>query len=171
MAGLASVVLPLAKHCPGSKLSLAKPQPNWTARELLLKSVMLSRMALQLSRRRSCGFCLEKVPSEGIVRRGPVAKIQVTPSLSPSLWHDPQLLQASFDALPLKFRGIKSRIGVPKMSLSGIPRAVKKASLPTSTACWKLPGAGGSLEAMSSCRVRQLSVSIEVTEKLASLLA
>src|SRR6516162_10754823 len=39
MAGLASVVLPLAKHCPGSKLSLAKPQPNWTARELLLKSV------------------------------------------------------------------------------------------------------------------------------------
>src|SRR6516165_596345 len=160
MAGLASVVLPLAKHCPGSKLSLAKPQPNWTARELLLKSVMLSRMALQLSRLRSCGFCLEKVPSDGIVRRGPVPKIQVTPSLSPSAWHDPQLLQASFDALPLKFRGMMARILVPWNPLSGMPRAVKKASLPTSTLCSKLPGAGGSLEEISSCNVRQLTVSI-----------
>src|SRR6516164_9731580 len=111
------------------------------------------------------------MPSSGFVRRGPALKIQVTPSLSPSTWHDPQLLQASFDALSLKFRGMMARILVPWNPLSGMPRAVKKASLPTSTLCSKLPGAGGSLEEMSSFNVVQLTVFIEVTEKLASLLA
>ena len=53
------------------------------------------------------------------------------------------------------------------------PRAVKKASLPTRTACSKLPGLGGSAESMSSCSVRQKpsSMFMDVTEKLASLLA
>ena len=174
MAGFAGVVLPLAKHCPGSKSSLAKPQPPWVARELALKSVLLPRMALQLSRPWSSMLVpLLNIPSSGFVWRGPVPKNQVTPSASPSGWQDPQLLQASFDCLPLKFRGTMSRIGVPKMSLSGMPRAVKKASLPTRTACSKLPGAGGSLEEMSSCSVRQKpsSMFMDVTEKLASLLA
>ena len=44
--------------------------------------------------------CLQNIPSSGIVWRGPVPKIQVTPSASPSGWHDPQLLQASFDSCP-----------------------------------------------------------------------
>src|SRR5882724_4618947 len=174
MAGFASVVAPLAKHCPGSKSSLAKPQPPWTPRELLLKSVLLPRMALQLSRPWSSMLVnLLNVPSSGFVWRGPVPKIQVTPSASPSGWQDPQLLQASCDCLPLKFRGMMLRIGVPKMLLSGTPRAVKKATLPTRTACAKLPGAGGVLEEMSSWSVRQTpsSMFMDVTEKLASLLA
>src|SRR5882724_8542521 len=174
MAGFAGVAAPNVKHCPGAKSSLAKPQPPWTARELLLKSVLLPRMALQLSRPASLMLVpLLNVPSSGFVWRGPVPKIQVTPSASPSGWQDPQLLQASFDCLPLKFRGTMLRIGVPKMLLSGIPRAVKKATLPTRTACSKLPGAGGVLEGMSSCRNWQKpsSMFMDVTEKLASLLA
>src|SRR5919109_5250455 len=115
MAGFAGVAAPNVKHCPGANASLAKPQPPWTPRELLLKSVLLPRMALQLSRPLSSGVLLLNVPSSGFVWRGPVPKIQVTPSASPPGWQDPQLLQASFDCLPLKFRGTKSRIGVPKM--------------------------------------------------------
>src|SRR5215510_2970297 len=174
MAKFGGVMFPIAKHCPGAVISLAKPQPPWVTRELLLKSVLLPRIALQLSRPASLMLVpLENIPSRGIVWRGPVPKIQVTPSANPSGWQDPQLLQASFDILPLKFRGTKSRIGVPKMSLSGIPRAVKKASLPTKTACSKLTGLGGSAESMSSCSVRQRpsAMFMDVTEKLASLLA
>src|SRR5919109_3052489 len=159
---------------PGAALSLAKPQPPWVAREFALKSVLLPRMALQLSRPWSSMLVnLLNMPSSGFVWRGPVPKIQVTPSASPSGWQDPQLLQASFDCLPLKFRGMMLRMSVPKMLLSGIPRAVKKASLPTRTACSKLPGLGGSEEPMSSWSVRQepSSTFMDVTEKLASLLA
>ena len=144
------------------------------ARELLLKSVLLPRMALQLSRPWSSGLViLLNMPSSGFVWRGPVPKIQVTPSASPSGWQDPQLLQASFDCLPLKFRGMMLRIGVPKMSLSGMPRAVKKASLPTQDGVLEAAGGRGVLEAISSCSVRQKpsSMFMDVTEKLASLLA
>ena len=42
-----------------------------------------------------------------------------------------------------EFRGMMARMSVPKKLLSGIPRAVKKATLPTRTACFSLPGAGG----------------------------
>src|SRR2546427_5079560 len=174
MAGLAGVAAPWAKHCPGAKLSLAKPQPPWVARELLLKSVLLPRMALQLSRPWSSMLVnLLNMPSSGFVWRGPVPKIQVTPSAKPSGWQDPQLLQASFDILPRKLRGMMLRMAVPKMLLSGMPRAVKKASLPTRTAWSRLPGAGGVLEAMSSCCVRHKpsSTFMDVTEKLASLFA
>src|SRR5262245_62833639 len=80
-------------------------------------------MALQLSRPASLMLVpLLNIPSSGFVWRGPVPKIQVTPSASPSGWQDPQLLQASFDCLPRKFRGMMSRISVPKISLSGMPR-------------------------------------------------
>src|SRR5215831_3148424 len=174
MAGLAVVVLPFAKHCPGSKSSLAKPQPPCVARELLLKSVLLPRTALQLSRRWSDELVnLLNVPSSDMVWRDPVPKIQVAPSANPSGWQDPQLLQPSLDCLPLKFRGMMSRIGVLKTPLSGIPRAVKNASLPTRTAWAKLPGAGGVLEGMSSWTVRQFppAMFIDVTEKFASLFA
>ncbi|PYS38452.1 MAG: hypothetical protein DMG14_17555 [Acidobacteria bacterium] len=151
MAGFAGVAVPIVKHCPGAKISLAKPQPPCVARELLLNSVLLPRTALQLSRAWSETLVnLLNVPSSGFVWRGPVPKIQVTPSASPSGWHEPQLLQASLDCFPLKLRGMMLRIGVLKMLLSGIPRAVKNASLPTRTACAKLPGAGGLLEGMSS---------------------
>ena len=85
----------------------------------------------------------ENIPSSGFVWRGPVPKIQVTPSASPSGWQDPQLLQASFDCLPLKSRGMNCGSSVPRISLSGMPRAVKKASLPSRRACSKVPGAGG----------------------------
>src|SRR5215468_1887963 len=116
-------------------MSLAKPQPPWTPRELLLKSVLLPRIELQLSRPWSDTLVnLLNVPSSGLVWRGPVPKIHVTPSASPSGWQEPQLLQASFDCLPLKLRGTMLRIGVLKIPLSGIPRAVKNASLPTRTA-------------------------------------
>src|SRR5262245_57742162 len=174
MARFGGVAAPLAKHCPGAVTSLAKPQPPWTPRELLLKSVLLPRMALQLSSPWSSTLVnLLNMPSSGFVWRGPVPKIQVTPSASPSGWQDPQLLQASFDILPLKFLGKMLRSAKPKRLLSGTPRAVKKASLPTRTACSKVPGAGGSLEGMSSCSVRQRpsSMFMDVTEKLASLLA
>ena len=118
-------------------------------------------------------LCFANIPSSGFVWRGPVPKLQVTPSASPSGWQDPQLLQASFDCLPLKFRGTKSRIGVPKMSLSGMPRAVKKASLPTSDGVLEAAGGRGLAESMSSWSVRQKpsSTFMDVTEKLASLLA
>src|SRR5262245_3115972 len=172
MARFGGVMFPIAKHCPGAVISLANPQPPWVARELALKSVLLPRTALQLSRPWSDTLVnLLNVPSNGFVWRGPVPKIQVTPSARPSGWHEPQLLHASFDCLPLKLRGVMLRIGVLKMPLSGIPRAVKNASLPTRTACAKLPGAGGVLEEMSSCIVRQFVTSMDVTEKLASLLA
>src|SRR5262249_46092078 len=174
MAGFAGVVDPIAKHCPGAVISLAKPQPPWTARELLLKSVLLPRMALQLSRPWSDMLVnLLNMPSSAMVHRGPVPKIQVTPSANPSGWQDPQLLQPSLDCLPLKFRGMMSRIGVLKTPLSGIPRAVKNASLPTRTAWAKLPGAGGVLEAMASWSGRQFppAIFIDVTEKFASLFA
>ena len=116
---------------------------------------------------------LLNMPSSGFVWRGPVPKLQVTPSASPSGWQDPQLLQASFDCLPRKFRGTMSRMSVSRISLSGMPRAVKKATLPSSWACSRVPGAGGSLEEMSSASVRQTpsSMFMDVTEKLASLLA
>ena len=72
----------------------------WTPRELLLKSVLLPRMALQLSSPWSSMLVnLLNMPSSGLVWRGPVPKIQVTPSASPSGWQDPQLLQASRDCL------------------------------------------------------------------------
>src|SRR4030095_3938960 len=174
MARFAGVTFPMAKHCPGAAISLAKPQPPWTPRELLLKSVLLPRMALQLSRPWSDTLVnLLNVPSSGFVWRGPVPTIHVARSARPSGWQDPQLLQPSFDCLPLKFRGMMSRIGVPIMSLSGIPRAVKKATLPSRTAWSKLPGAGGVLEEMSSWSVRQKpsSMFIDVTEKFHSLLA
>src|SRR5262249_23468077 len=138
------------------------------------KSVLLPRMELQFSSPWSETLVdLLKVPSSGFVWRGPVPKIHVTPSASPSGWHEPQVLQASLDCLPFKFRGMMSRIGVPKRSLSGMPSAVKKATLPTRTAWARLPGAGGVLEGISSWTVRQnpLSTFMEVTEKLASLLA
>src|SRR5262245_14958130 len=133
-------------------------------------------MALQLSRLWSDTLViLLNMPSSGFVWRGPVPKIQVTRSDSPSGWQDPQLLQASFDCLPLKFLGTISRIGVPKMLLSGIPRAVKKATLPTRTAWSKLPGAGGSLEEMSAVlgvwRQAPPAMNMRVTEKSASLFA
>src|SRR5215471_3644272 len=151
MARFAGVMFPIEKHCPGAVISLAKPQPPWVTRELLLKSVLLPRMALQLSRPWSDTLVsLLNMPSNGFVCRGPVPKIQVTRSESPSGWQDPQLLQPSFDCLPLKFRGMMLRIGVLKAPLSGIPSAVKKATLPTRTAWSKLPGAGGVLEEMSS---------------------
>src|SRR5262249_40395984 len=152
-------------------ISLAKPQPPCVARELLLKSVLLPRTALQLSRAWSDTLVnLLNIPSSGFVWRGPVPKIQVTPSANPSGWHEPQLLQSSLDCFPLKLRGMMLRIGVLKIPLSGMPKAVKNASLPTRTACTKLPGAGGVLEEMSSCIVRQFVTSMDVTEKLASLL-
>src|SRR5215471_21798126 len=110
MAGLATVFGPggmlftLLKHCPGSKLSLAKPQPPWLTRELVLKSVLLPRTVLQFISSWSAGFCLSNIASSDLVWRGPVPKMWVTPSVRPSRWHDPQLLHASFDILPLKFR-------------------------------------------------------------------
>ena len=80
------------------------------AREFALKSVLLPRTALQFSRAWSSGVPLLNIPSNGFVCRGPVPNIHVTPSDRPSGWQDPQLLHASFDALPRKFRGMMSRI-------------------------------------------------------------
>ena len=45
------------------------------------------------------GAC-ENVPSIDTVWRGPVGKIQVMLSVRPSGWHEPQLLQLSFDHRP-----------------------------------------------------------------------
>jgi len=42
-----AIDLDTAAGPPGSNLSLAKPQPPWLTRELVLKSVLLPRTALQ----------------------------------------------------------------------------------------------------------------------------
>src|SRR5215469_15153476 len=171
MARFAAAVLPLAMQFPGSVISLAKPHPPCVALELLLKSVLLPRTALQFRRAWSDGLSLANMPSNGFVWRGPVPKYQVTPSDSPSGWHEPQLLHASLDCLPRKCKGTMLRISLSKIPLSGMPRAVKNATLPSMTECSRLPGAGGSLEAMSRAITVFVSRSIAVTEKLASLFA
>src|ERR1700675_1989608 len=144
--------------------------PPWTFRELLLKSVLLPRAHDHRMHRWSSGLCLLKVPSSEIVERGPAAKIQVTLSESPSGWQDAHELHALFDCFPRNRRGLKSRMGMSKMPLLGIPRAVKKASLPTSTACSLLPGGGGVPDGTS--RVMRVFVdrSMMLTETLTSLL-
>ena len=155
MAGFAGVSRGRWRHVAGAgalgrriegraNTALAKPQPSWVARELLLNSVLLPRTALQLRMPWSRLMSLANIPSSGFVWRGPVPKDQVTPSASPSGWHDPQLLQPLFDCLPRNFSGMMSRMGVSEMLLSGMPRAVKKASLPTNWACSTVPGVGGS---------------------------
>ena len=45
------VAFPIGEALAGVKVSLAKPQPPWVARELALKSVLLPRTALQLRTR------------------------------------------------------------------------------------------------------------------------
>src|SRR5262249_20374199 len=114
--------------------SPANPTPPCTARELLLKSVTLSRTALQLLMRASNGLSFAKSPSSGMVLRGPSLKIHVTRSDKPSGWHEAQLLQPSADCFPRKLMGTKSRMGVPNKPLSGVPSAVKNVNLPTRTA-------------------------------------
>src|SRR5262245_50873118 len=94
--------------------SLAKPLPPCTARELPLKSVTLSRAALQLLMRVSCApLIFEYRPSRGSVLRGPSGKIHVTPSERPNGWHEAHVLHALFDCLPRDSSGTISRIGVP----------------------------------------------------------
>ena len=127
-ASLAPLAIPWLKMS-GFGGSPAKPVPPWTFRELLLKSVKLPCTALQLAMRWSAEFCFEKKASSGIVCRGPVAKIQVTPSASPSGWQDPQELQPLSEALFRKASGTMSRMSVSRRPLSGVPSAVKKTSL------------------------------------------
>src|SRR5262245_17745832 len=120
----------------------AKPTPPCTLRELLLKSVMLPWMPLQFEMRWSAGFRFEKKSSIWIVLRTPVAKIHVTPSARPSGWQEAQEPHASTEALPRNWTGSMSRIWSPPRPLSGVPSAVWKTSLPTSTACANVPGSG-----------------------------
>ena len=134
---------------------VAKPLPPWMARALLLKSVFEPRTALQLRMRWSSRLLRAKVPSSGIVWRGPVSKIQVTLSAWPSSWQEAQLDQAPREALPLFATGSMSRSAMsncpsPLVSItSGMPSAVKNASLPTRLRCACVPGAGGALDSMS----------------------
>ena len=127
----------------GAERRIARERPPCTPRELLLKSVTLSRAALQLLIRVSCApLTLEYKPSMGIVWRGPSPKIQVTPSARPSSWHEPQELQAFPDCLPRKSRGMMSRTGRPTRPLSGTPSAVKNTSWPTIRVWSNWPGSG-----------------------------
>src|SRR5215813_2310972 len=115
MFGLAGVVSPNVVHVPGgANASLAKPQPPWTLRALVLKSVLLPRAALQSTSFWSSGLSLANKASSGSVCRGPAGNIQVTPSESPSGWQEAQLLQALFEALPRLASGTMSRMGVLK---------------------------------------------------------
>ena len=61
-------------------------------------------------------------------------------------------------------------MGVSKMPLLGMPRAVKKASLPTSTACSMVPGAGGVPDGTSRAIKVSSSRSMMLNETLTSLL-
>ena len=99
-------------------------------------------------------------------------KIQVTPSASPSGWQDPQLLQASFDCLPLKFRGTICGFSAEDVVVRDTEGG-EEGHLAEQLGMLYVPGAGGSLEAMSSSSVRRKpsSMFMDVTEKLASLLA
>src|SRR5262245_16785654 len=115
-------------------------------------------------------LCLLWAPSSGSVDRGPLAKIQVTLSESPSGWHDAHELQPLLDCLPRNCRGLKSRIGMSKIPLLGIPSAVKNASLPTSAACSIVPGGGGVPDGTSRARMVLPARSIILTETLTSLL-
>jgi hypothetical protein len=68
MFGLAGVVAPRAVQVPGeANASLAKPQPPWTLRALLLKSVLLPRAALQSTIFWSSGLSLANKASSGSV--------------------------------------------------------------------------------------------------------
>src|SRR5207249_2046043 len=99
----------------------------------------------------------------------PSGKLQGTLSVRPSGWQEWQLDQALSEALPRKARGTMSRIGMSSRPLSGVPRAVKKVSFPTSTACAKVPGVGGVPIDTSRSITRLASRSIAVTERLTSL--
>ena len=61
---------------------------------------MLPMTPLQFEIRWSPGFSFEKKADMSTVYRGPVPKIQVTLSVSPSGWQEAQPLQASVEALP-----------------------------------------------------------------------
>src|SRR5262245_65938733 len=95
--------IPAGGGCP------AKPVPPCTPIELLLKSVIEPMTALQFEMRWSSGFCFEKNASSGTVWRGPVPKIHVTLSESPSPWHEAQSDHASADALPRDSSGTIER--------------------------------------------------------------
>src|SRR4029078_3465036 len=124
-------------------------------RALLLKSVFEPRTALQLRMRWSSRLLRAKVPSSGMVWRGPVSKIQVTLSEWQSWWHEEQPDHALSEALPREASGLMSRSAMSNLpspsvsSLSGRPGAVKNASLPTRLRCAWVPGAGGALDSTS----------------------
>ena len=149
--------------------SPANPFPPCTARELLLKSVRLPRTALQFEMRWSTGLSLAKKASSGRVWRGPSGKLQVTLSVSPSGWQEPQLDQALSAALPRNLSGSMLRTGMSSSPSFGVPSAVKKVSFPTSTACAKVPGVGGVPIGTSRSSTRLASRSIAVTERFTSL--
>ena len=90
------------------------------------------------------------IPSSGSVWRGPVPKLQVTPSASPSGWQDPQLLQASFDILPLKFRGMIARMSVSEDVVVGDPEGGEEGQLADQDGVLEAAGgrgvAGGDVE-------------------------
>ena len=75
---------PKAKHCPGAMRSLAKPQPPWVDSGVVVEvGVTVSRIELQLSRLWSSytlvSLLILHAVHSGLVWRGPVPKIQVTP--------------------------------------------------------------------------------------------
>src|SRR5439155_26853713 len=100
--------------------SPANPFPPCTARELLLKSVTLPRTALQFEMRWSTGLSLAKKASSGRVWRGLSGERQVTLSVSPSGWQEPQLDQALSAALPRNLSGSMLRTGVSCNAACGV---------------------------------------------------
>ena len=116
--------------------------------------MLLPRMALQLS---SLVFHVGELVEHAVQRLGLAWPRPEDPGDAigqPVRMAGPAASQASRDCLPRKFRGMMSRMSVPKKLLSGIPRAVKKATLPTRTACSMRPGRG----CWRRCRVGRAAI-------------
>src|SRR5579871_5658473 len=77
------------------------PSPPETFRILPSKAPTSSKIADQLSARCWVALPARNVECNGIVRRGPDAKIHTTLSVNPLGWHDPHDPQPLFDILPV----------------------------------------------------------------------
>jgi len=148
----------------------ANPIPPCTARELLLKSVLLPRWRSTALFSDHPGYPWRRT-RQGERLAWPIGK-------DPGHPIGQAVRMTGAAAAPAITRGFAfiverttSRICVSKMPLSGMPRAVKNASFPTSTMCSKVSGRGGSPAGISRVRTVLVSSATAVTETFTSLFA
>ena len=111
------------------------PLPPETLRMLSSKSWISSKIAEWFRSLMSFGSRGLNDPLRGSVRRGPLAKIHTTPSVSPNGWHEAQALHPS----------LESRRGTtPEGPSCGrlTPVELLKIALPSWTVAARVPGGG-----------------------------